>query len=447
VRKRLSDAEKQCLVDVVAQVTRDGASRVSSKDLDVGWQKLSRALSDGKYPSVPIVRPHVTPWYFRGIVFVSMILGVGMVADWARYQREMAPLEPLHFVLQGASVGAEQKIEARADAPAELVFSDRSQVTLAPGAKLAVLAMDSHGARVELASGELEVSVKRREGSSWRFEAGPFTVAVKGTAFHLGYEAVRGRLALQMHEGVVEVIGPARDRKLTLRAGESLELSATESAAAGPHDAIFGKLAGLEPVPPDAPTAAEKPAATAMPPASAPGRPTVHRAKGKGGDSPALAQPDDTWSRLIARGEFSAVVKDAESRGLDATLARASAAELTWLGDAARYTRRDDVARQALLTVRERHAGTTRSCDAAFFLGRLAETDASSAAALTWYETYLRESAAEGSFAAEALGRQLVLLSRSDGERARRVARQYLAAFPRGSHAELARSLLQVASD
>ena len=227
MRKRLSDVEKQQLVDVIAEATRKGLSRVSPVEIETGWQKLERALSEGKYPRVPIVRPHVTPWYLRGIVFVSMILGVGIVADWARYQREMAPLEPLQFVLQGTSLGAEQSIEAPADAPAELVFSDGSQVILAPGARISVLAMDSHGARVALASGDLEVKVKHRDGSSWRFEAGTFAVGVRGTAFHLGFEALRGRLTLQMREGVVEVSGP-QDRRLNLRGGESAELFASE---------------------------------------------------------------------------------------------------------------------------------------------------------------------------------------------------------------------------
>jgi hypothetical protein len=442
VRRHLSHTETQRLVDNVAQAIREGEAPVSSVELAAGWRQLEQSLSEGKYPSVPIVRPYVTPWYLRGIVFVSMILGVGIVADWVRYQREMTPLAPLHFVLQGTSVGAEQSIAARPDAPAELVFSDESQVTLAPAARIAVLAMDSHGARVALASGELEVAVKPREGSSWRFEAGPFTVAVKGTAFHLGYEAARGRMALQMRAGVVEVSGPAPERRLTLRAGESIELFATETAAAPPlGDLIPGKAAGPGQPPPGAPAASGEPASAAPPSAS--GRASAPRARSRGGERVADGQADPAWSKLIARGEFAAVVRDAEARGLPATLARASAAELTSLADAARYIRRDDVARQALLRVRERYAGTSHSSDAAFFLGRLAESDPSASAtrALRWYETYLRE-AAQGPYAGEALGREIALCLPSDRERASRIARQYLERFPHGSQADLARSLL-----
>ena len=436
----LSDTEKQRLVDVVAQATRDGYAKVSSAELEAGWAKLEHALSAGKYPSVPIVRGYVTPWYLRGMVFVSMILGVGIVADWMRYQHEMTPLAPLHFVLEGTSVGAEENIEAPADAPSQLVFSDRSRVSLAPHTKIAVLAMDSHGARVALASGDLEVSIEPRQGSSWRFDAGPFTVAVKGTAFHLGFEAARGRLDLQMHHGVVEVRGPSQDRRLTLGAGESLELFATAPAAERQVSAaVSGKVAMLGQAQPGSAIPLGNPASAPQTPA----RQSLHRAKARAGGSLAETHPGESWSSLIARGEFDAVVKDAEDRGLDLTLAQASAADITSLADAARYSRRYDMARQALQRVRERFPDTSRSSEAAFFLGRLAETGRSSAkAALTWYEIYLRESA-QGPYAAEALGREIALFMPTDRESARKAARQYLERFPHGAQADLARSLVE----
>jgi TolA-binding protein len=157
------------------------------------------------------------------------------------------------------------------------------------------------------------------------------------------------------------------------------------------------------------------------------------------------SQPGDAWSSLIARGEFDAVVKDAEARGLDVTLAQASAAELTSLADAARYSRRYDVARQALQRVRERFPDTSRGSEAAFFLGRLAETgptSTSAKAALTWYEIYLRESAL-GPYAAEALGREIALFSGTDRARAQTTAQHYLERFPHGAQADLARSLVR----
>jgi hypothetical protein len=435
VPRTLSDAEKQRLVDVVAQSVREGLCQVSAGELDAGWQKLEQSLSDGKYRSVPIVRGYATRWYVRGIVFASMILGVGIVADWARTQREPAPLA---FVVEGASVGSAQGIEAQPDAPAELVFSDQSRVKLAPKTKVSVLSMDTHGARVSLANGDLDVSVSRREKASWRFEAGPFIVAVKGTSFHLGYQADRGRLAVQMHDGVVEVKGPSPDRKLTLRGGESLELFANGTPVERrPAEVVSGK----EPLGEQPSAATESPA-----PQGQAGRAAAQRIRPHAPEPRAEKEVEESWAQLIGRGEFSAVVKDAEAQGLDVALSRASAAELTALADAARYTRRYDVAKQALVRVRERFAGSNRSGDAAFFLGRLAEAEPSSQAALSWYETYLRESP-RGAYAGEALGREIALFSQSDRARARVAARQYLERFPHGSQAGLARSLVQSADE
>jgi len=129
-------------------------------------------------------------------------------------------------------------------------------------------------------------------------------------------------------------------------------------------DAVSGKLAMLGQPQPGLATPSGAPTAELLP-LPTPARPSLHRARTRGGDSFAESQPGESWSSLIARGEFAAVVKDAEDRGLDVTLARASAAELTLLADAARYTRRYDVARQALLRVRERFPGSSRSSEAA----------------------------------------------------------------------------------
>jgi TolA-binding protein len=106
----------------------------------------------------------------------------------------------------------------------------------------------------------------------------------------------------------------------------------------------------------------------------------------------------------------------------------------------------NDLARQALFGLRARYPGTARASDAAFFLGRLAETPSSSSgAAVTWYETYLRESV-QGPYAGEALGREIALLARTDRARAQKVAQLYLERFPHGTQAELAKSLLESVS-
>jgi hypothetical protein len=427
----MNDDRTQKIVDAVADVTRSGLGQVSGEHLDAGWQRLEGALDEGRYPRMPIVAP-APRWWLRGLALSAAALALG----FATYRLVPSRAEaPLGYVVEGAVLEPGEVVQTPAGAPARLVFSDTSTVKVGPGTRVRVLGLDAHGARVALADGELDAQVRHLAGTSWRFDAGPFSVKVVGTAFHLAFEAERGRMVLQMASGVVEVRGPSEDRVFTLRAGESLELFAGASAPApSSHPTVAAPAA---PTPGPAPTESAPPA-TEPAPAHAGSAPARRRTAHVD-----TAIPDTgNWAHLIAQGDFAAVVRAAEQRGIDATLAGASAADLTALADAARYTRRNDLARQALLGVRARFPGTARASDAAFFLGRLAEVGPSSgSAALAWYETYLDESG-RGPYAGEALGREIALLSRTDRARARQAAESYLERFPHGTQAELAKSLL-----
>jgi ferric-dicitrate binding protein FerR (iron transport regulator) len=265
---------------------------------------LESALESGKYPSVPIV---TSPrrWWLRGFAFATAALALGFVA-----YRMVPPLRsasPLHYVLEGGTLGPGETIKAAPEVPAKLVFSDASQVRLAPRAKLSVLSLDARGSRIALADGELDVQVQHRPGSSWSFEAGPFTVKVKGTAFHLAYESDRGRLALQMVTGVVEVRGPSHDRVLTLRAGESLELFAGRCSQGGPP-------------PTSKPALAPKPVEVA-PPARVRSAARFDAFSSTASTSAGSGRYNDfalmrmAWDQLIAQGDFSCVVKTPNSGG------------------------------------------------------------------------------------------------------------------------------------
>lgn len=416
----MSGDDTQRIVDAVAGATRTRMGAVSAGELDVGWDRLEHALSGGKYPSVPVVRTR-SRWWLGGLGLAAVTAVLALAVYRLAAER---PAQTLQYLVEGATLGPQRTVTAGAT-PARLLFSDGSRVAVAPSSKLSVVAVDAHGSRIALADGQLDVEVRHLPDAAWRFDAGPFSVKVVGTAFRLAYEAGRGRLALDMVSGVVEASGPTAERAITLRAGESLELFAEPPAKEA-----------ADPVP--APAPAEPTLAPAPEPVAAPAPSRSRRSPPSERGAPAPVP----WSRLIARGDFAGVVRDAEARGVDAVLAGASAGELNALADAARYTRRNDLARQALFGLRARFPGTAQAGDAAFFLGRLAELGpASSGAAVSWYEVYLAESA-RGPYASEALGRQLVLLARADRARARDVARRYLQRFPDGSQAELARLLL-----
>ncbi|HVJ15847.1 MAG TPA: tetratricopeptide repeat protein, partial [Polyangiaceae bacterium] len=151
--------------------------------------------------------------------------------------------------------------------------------------------------------------------------------------------------------------------------------------------------------------------------------------------------PDKGWTELLARGKVKEIIAQAEAGGISQALSTRGAADLVALADAARYTRQNDLARKALSTVRSRFPSSRQSRDAAFFLGRLEESSAP-ARALEWYERYLME-APTGTYAAEAMGRKMLVVERVQGRQAALpLARDYLARFPEGSYAGLARSLL-----
>ena len=402
---------------------------MTDAELERGWQRLASRLEQGHHlePATSL-RPRL-PWGRWALAgAVAVVLGIAV------HGLPLRPSDtPLHCIIEGATVGPAETITATS--PARVLFSDESRVGIEPSAKIRVLGTDARGAQVAISDGTIDVYVKPRKDSSWRFEAGPFSVLVKGTAFRLGFEASKGRLDLHVKNGVVDVRGPREDRVLTLRGGESLELFANP--------------------PREAPAAAPTQVATTLP---APAAPEISLASRTAARHPAhggtgrLALREGTshavpWSDLIAKGDFAAVVQDAERRGLDVTLARGSSLDLITLADAARYTRKYETARQALLALRARFAGTDRAKDAAFFLGRLSEVGpASSDAALTWYDTYLVE-AGRGPYASEALGRKLTLLVRTDHELARKVARNYLQRFPQGNQAELARSVVESSAE
>ena len=99
---------------------------------------------------------------------------------------------------------------------------------------------------------------------------------------------------------------------------------------------------------------------------------------------------------------------------------------------------RADIERNALLACRSRFKGQPAAARAAYLLGR--STGAGEAA--SWFETYIREQPA-GALAREASGRLIESQQRAGNVAAtREAASRYLATYPDGPHASLARQVL-----
>ena len=132
------------------------------------------------------------------------------------------------------------------------------------------------------------------------------------------------------------------------------------------------------------------------------------------------------------------------------SLSPAQLEEAMWQGDerdvvniaaAARRTG-DARTRYMYSVVRARFAGTDAAANAAFMIARMEFHANAPDAAVGWLEIYLRERP-DGRFAREAAGRLVEAYLRvDDSSKAKAAAERYLARYPDGPHAALARSVL-----
>jgi hypothetical protein len=316
-------------------------------------------------------------------------------------------------------------VSAPADHPATLRFSDDSRVEVAKGSQVRVESTSSRGARVFLERGSASVHVVHQRLTEWTFVAGPCEVEVTGTRFELDWDPARDVFAVRLREGSVLVQTPLGPERVALRAGQEFRAdlrrratSTSETSAAAKHDAP-----------------AAEPQTAPVPPVEAPLGMDAPRAA-----DAASAKP--SWSKLVAGGEFKAVLAQADARGVPKCLSSCSAADLGALADAARYTGRTALAAESLNALRSRFPGEPSGRAAAFLLGRSSESRGATSEARTWYERYLGESP-KGSYAAEALaGKMRTTLVLSGSAAAQPIARDYLRLYPAGVHAGTARDIL-----
>ena len=350
---------------------------------------------------------------------------------------------PLALQVEGASLASDGAIQAPADVAPALRFGDGTVIALHPGTKGRLASVDGRGAHVAIADGTAAVSVVPRPHARWQIDAGPFAIHVHGTVFTAAWNAAEGRLDVNLQRGSVSVDGPLATGAISMRSGQRLTVSLRESRVLlRPMDEDD------TPVPPTTataePTEQARTATPARPAPIAPARAAEHalRETREPRDAREVRPSHASWPAALAAGDFAGIVGEA-TRDLSHVLRTASSDDLAALADAARYQRRDDLARRALEAQRQRFRGSPRAADAAFFLGRLDENGgAGLIRALHWYDRYLEE-APSGPYAAEALGRRMVALRELYGVTAARpVAESYVHRFPRGSYAGAAQALL-----
>jgi transmembrane sensor len=323
-------------------------------------------------------------------------------------------------------------VAAPAGAALPVRFSDGSVLTLAPTARARVAAAGPDGAEIVLERGALTCSINHRDGTRWRVQVGPFSVAVTGTRFEVAWAPETETLRLRLDEGAVRLTGPLVEGTRVVHAGEVVELSL------GPRADRASPIASTEPTPPATSSSSAALDATPEPPPPASTAPTGAVASA----TARAAAPNPSWRELAKAGKYEAALRSAEE-GFDTTLAGGDADEIVSLGDTARLAGDTARAKQAYLAARRRFPGSAAAAISALSLGRLAfDRDGAFAGAARWFETYLTEAPA-GPLAREAAGRLIEAHERAgDRMAARAAARRYLARWPDGPHAAKARSLL-----
>ena len=303
-----------------------------------------------------------------------------------------------------------------------LAFSEGTQLVMAPGSRGRVEELGRAGASFLLERGEVRARVVHRSSTSWRFLAGPFEVHVTGTALGVEWDPARERFAVHVDEGAVTVRGPNVGALQVVRAGEQCVVDLPSRTT---RISPIGQEAAADA---DAPVDAGSDGFAGAPAASA--APLATRL--------AVAPAAVSWTKLDEKGDYDAAYGAALSAGLASVLRASSSDELLRLAQVARLSGHRDTEREALVTCRRRFPGSERAAVAAYELGR----SSSPSEASSWFDTYLGEQPS-GPLAREASGRLVeARASAADDRGARDAAARYLARYPDGPHAPLARRVL-----
>lgn len=358
---------------------------------------------------------------------VAGVAVAGLIGAGAQRYRSDLRQENLTFTIDGAAAPQGGYVASAMATQPLLSFSDGTRIQMEAHTRGRVLDLDAHGARVILEEGRANVQVAHRPGAKWQFEAGPFLITVHGTAFSFGWSTHDARFDIQMRSGVVSVTGPSSSGgEIVLRDTQSLSLTLDDNGAFTAN--ATAKDEGSELARDSAPSSPvfAQPAASASASASA-----------------AIRSHVENWTSRLANGHAAEIVDEAERRGMGRVLKSSSSEDLAALADAARFERRNALAKRALLAQRRRFPGSVRANEASFLLGRLDDASESDGGrSLRWYDLYINE-APRGAFVSEALGRKMVVLERTGHHaEAVRIASEYLLRYRSGTYSHAAQALV-----
>ena len=323
-----------------------------------------------------------------------------------------------------------------------IAFEDGSRVRLDPATRARLVSFDGSDVTIDLHEGALVAAVEPTRTARWVFTAGPHAVHVKGTVLRIAWAAEAQELTVQVDEGEVEVRGTRQvvEERWSVVAGQRLRAGATSVSLDATRESA--------PVNPPEPSRVDE--------GFEPGGEEVHPSTG-GSDEPVAGPraararrpreavagrgaPD--WRALFREGQFAEAYENAIPAGLEAFVSEAPPRDLLLAARAARLSGAANDAMRLLRGLRRLHPSAEEAPDAAFELGRMAQRRGAHRGAARLYGRFLVEAPDDG-LAVDAMGRRMeALLAAGETTEAEAVARSYLARYPRGPHASLARSLL-----
>jgi hypothetical protein len=418
----------------LTELLRTGVAEPAKPELERGLLALRARRAKRMQARSPAGRRWLRP--LAASLLVCLGLGVGLLRVYRG--TSSAPAQPVAVAkIEGGRLIEGGYLAESGHAGIALSFNEGSEFRLTPGSRGRLRTVNSQGARFALEHGTASFQITKSHDHTWSVEAGPFVVNVKGTEFSVSWDPQSEQFALKLRRGRVVVSGPVLGEDLALHAGQNLTVNLPAAETVITEARLEPESDVARALPP-----AFASAAAAPPVAAVSGRPALPSASASTVSPSTATAVERRWNEALARGHWDRILADVERDGVDATLQTASSEELVALADAARYRRRADLARSALLAQRRRFPGSARALDAAFLLGRVEESRAGSGSvAIGWYDQYL-SSAPRGTYAAEALGRKMILSNELRGPAvARPIADEYLRRFPGGSYAGAARAL------
>jgi ferric-dicitrate binding protein FerR (iron transport regulator) len=245
--------------------------KVSEKEADAALQRLGQAaraqLLDSLTPSKEAemrrrFRDSLTREVSRASHATSRRVarwagataGIAAVAAGAFFVLRTHASRPLTYEVDSPQVAEREYILVPPAAPsAHVHFSDGSELTVAPGGRGRIAALDAHGATIGLENGKASLHVVHREGTHWSVDAGPFAIAVTGTAFDVAWSGADEVFEVVLKSGSITVRGPLAAAGIQLGAGQKIVANLREGQlrierfAPGPTAAGEGATGAVAP--------------------------------------------------------------------------------------------------------------------------------------------------------------------------------------------------------